>query len=191
MAEQPEIIRIPESALEEFYAVEQMNWSGGISLETILAWVNQVAARFRPDGIGETSRASAEFTARTFRHYQTLGCIDVPDKVGRQAVYGFRHYVQALLLRKLVWERIPSEKIIAIMTGRSTAALKHLLFSGIEIVARQPDGNSPTHNTPELWKRIEVVPGVELHIRGDLAKPKPIDLEKWLNQLESALRKNL
>lgn len=192
MAEQPLIIRIPESALDEFNAVEAMDWSEGITLESMLDWVNYVAARFRPDEIGDSSRASAEFSARTFRHHQTLGCIDAPTKAGRQAVYGFRHYVQALLLRKFIWERIPSERIIDIMRARSTAELKHLLFRGIEIVSRPPD--DPTEAPPsssEIWKRIGVIPGLELHLRSDLKKPRPGDLDGLLALIESALLKNL
>ncbi len=171
-----------------------MDWSEGITLLELLEWINGVAARFRPDEIGADSRASQEFSPRTFRHYQTLGCIDAPERVGKQAVYRFRHYVQALLLRKLLWERVPSERIAALMAGRSTAETKRLLFDGIEIVARQSDaagGSSSTSATAEPWKRIGIAPGIELHLRGDLRKPKPAELKQWLALLETALRKNL
>ncbi len=43
----------------------------------------------------------------------------------------------------------------------------------------------------ERWKRIRVTPGVELHLRGDLPKPRPAELKKLLAHLETALRKNL
>ena len=186
-------IRIPASAIREFEEVERMDWSEGISLIELLEWINGVAARFRPDEIGVTSRASQEFSPRTFRHYQTLGCIDAPERAGKQAVYRFRHYVQALLLRKLIWERVPSEKITSLMAGRSTAETKQLLFEGIEIVARKSrDGESPTaSSTGEAWKRIGVAPGIEIHLRGDLPKPKPTELKQIIARLETALRKNL
>ena len=41
----------------------------------------------------------------------------------------------------------------------------------------------------ETWKRIVVVPGVELHLRGDL--PRPREMEELLVKLETALRKGL
>src|SRR5688572_2316521 len=159
-------IRIPESALREFHAVEQMDWSAGVTLPELLNWINGVTARFRPDDIGADSRVGEEFTPRTFRHYQTLGCIDAPDRAGRHAVYRFRQYVQALLLRKLTWERLPSERLAEIISGRTTAELKRLLFEGIEIVPRQAVGPRQSQ-APETatWKRITVVPGVELHLR--------------------------
>ena len=186
-------IRIPASAMREFDDVERMDWSEGISLIELLEWINAVAARFRPDEIGVTSRASHEFSPRTFRHYQTLGCIDAPERAGKQAVYRFRHYVQALLLRKLIWERVPSEKITALMAGRSTAETKQLLFEGIEIVARKSKGgeSATASTTGEAWKRIGIAPGIELHLRGDLPKPKPAELNQIIARLETALRKNL
>jgi DNA-binding transcriptional MerR regulator len=187
-------IRIPASAIREFEEVEHMDWSHGISLSGLLEWINAVAARFRPDEIGVDSRASQEFSPRTFRHYQTLGCIDPPERAGKQAVYRFRHYVQALLLRKLLWERVPSEKIAALMADRSTAETKQLLFEGIEIVARKSSpvsGTSTAVADGETWKRIGVVPGIELHLRGDMPKPKPAALQQIIDLLETALRKNL
>ena len=186
-------IQIPGSALREFAEVERMDWSSGVSLTDLLDWINSVAARFRPDEIRLDSRAGMEFTARTFRHYQTLGCIDAPERAGKQVVYRFRHYVQALLLRKLLWERLPSEKIATLMAGRGTAELKRLLFDGIEVVARQPDGTTGAATDPEhaeSWKRVVVAPGVELHLRADLPTPKPAELTRLLALLETALRRN-
>jgi DNA-binding transcriptional MerR regulator len=194
MSKEHPAIRIPASAVREFEQVEGMDWSEGLSLPALLEWINEVTARFRPDEIGADSRASQEFSPRTFRHYQTLGCIDAPERSGKQAVYRFRHYVQALLLRKLLWERVPSEKIAVLMAGRSTAETKQLLFDGIEIVARQAGavgGASAAQAMGEVWKRIGIAPGIELHLRGDLRKPKPAELKQILTYLENALRKNL
>ena len=182
-------IRIPESAVLEFEEVEAMDWSEGLPLMELLEWVNQVAARFRPSDIGRDSRASGEFSARSFRHYQTLGCIDAPERAGKGVRYRFRHYVQALLLRKLLWERVPSERITELMAGRSTAETKQLLFEGIEIVVRH--GEAADAEEVERWKRIRVTAGVELHLRHDLPKPRPKELKKLLAHLETALRKNL
>lgn len=193
MSQKRPFIRIPASAVREFEEVERMDWSEGVSLDELLDWINEVAARFRPDEIGADSRASQEFSIRTFRHYQTLGCIDAPERAGKQVVYRFRHYVQALLLRKLLWERVPSEKIAALMAGRSTTETKQLLFDGIEIIARQSSssGQSSSPAAAEKWKRIGIAPGVELHLRGDQPKPKPAELKQWLALLETALRKNI
>ena len=190
------VIRIPASALREFEQMEKADWSAGIALEELLVWINGVAARFRPEEIGADSRASEELGVRTFRHYQTLGCIDAPERDGRRAVYGFRQYVQALLLRKLIWERVPSERIAELMAGRSTEELKRLLFEGIEITARA--GGESRRSVAqggggvvggEVWKRVAVVPGMELHLRADFSRRS--DLRELLLRIEAVLRQNL
>ena len=184
-------IRIPESAIREFDGVERMDWSEGVTLPALLGWINGVAARFMPSDVGADSRAGEQFTPRTFRHYQTLGCIDAPERVGKRAVYRFRQYVQALLLRKLIWERLPSERFAPIMSGRSTADLKRLLFEGIEVVPRHVEAaRTSKGDETATWKRISVVPGVELHIRTDLATPRPREMKEWLDRVEAALRKH-
>lgn len=197
MSSQHASIRIPESAATEFNQVEEMDWSDGVGLEELLGWINEVAERFRPQRIGEASRSSRQLTSRTFRHYQTLGCIDAPVRVGRRVVYGFRHYVQALLLRRLIWEGVPSDRIATAMAGRSTADTKRLLFDGIEIVAKPRQdagsgmpGDPSDRATAEPWRRIVVRPGVELHLHADLPKPKPAELSRLISDLESAVRKN-
>lgn len=185
-------IRIPHSAVREFEAVERMDWTPGVTLAELLNWINSVAARYRPPEIGAQSRASREFTPRTFRHYQTLGCIDAPERVGQRVVYRFRQYVQALLLRKLIWERLPAERIATIMQGRSTDDLKRLLFEGIEVGVRNVERplTSPSASD-EIWRRVAVVPGLELHIRADLSKPRPQEMNDLLTRLETALRRAL
>jgi len=186
------VIRIPASAIRELESVEEMDWSEGLSLDEMLGWVNDVAARFRPPEIGDDSRSSREFSARTFRHYQTLGCIDAPERVGRSAVYRFRHYLQALLLRKLLWERLPSDKIAALMKDRATADLKQLLLQGIEVVAagRSRAKKEPAQAADETWKRITITPGIELHLRSGHPKPTAAEIPQILKHIESTLRKS-
>jgi hypothetical protein len=64
-----------------------------------------------------------------------------------------------------------------------------MFIGGIEMVARS-DGGSVGANSAETW-RVRVAPGVELHLRDDLPKPKPAELKKLVAGLERALRRNL
>ena len=73
-------------------------------------------------------RVSRVFTPRSFRHYQTLGCIDPPERAGKQAVYGFRHFAQALLVRRLLAERVPAKRMAGLMAGWSTEEKEGMLF---------------------------------------------------------------
>jgi DNA-binding transcriptional MerR regulator len=189
MSQTKPIFRIPESALLEFKQVEAMDWSEGLRLPDLIGWVNTVAERFRPAGMGEGTRASAEFSERTFRHYQTLGCIDAPERDGKQVVYRFRQYVQALLLRRLLWENLPSAAIATVMAGRSTGELKNLLLEGIEILPRSSSKSTgrPVEAGSETWRRIAIAPGVELHLRDGLKRPDEKRLRQWLKRLEDLL----
>jgi len=183
-------IRIPESALRELEEVEAMDWTGGLGLQDLINCVNYVAERFRPDSVNEGARSSAEFSPRSFRHYQTMGCIDAPERAGKSVVYGFKHYLQGLVIRKLLWEKVPSEQILTIMAGRDTGELKRLLLEGIEIVAaggdEKADSRSPDAGT---WKRIVLAPGVELHLETSSSR-RPLSKEE-VEEILGKLRERL
>jgi hypothetical protein len=188
--------RLSTAAMRAFEIIENADWSEGVPLADLLGRVNRVASQFLPDGNGGDSRVSRVFSSRSFRHYQTLGCIDAPERVGKEAAYGFRHFVQGLLVRRLLWERLPSERIVTLMAGRCTAETKRMLFEGIEISARPVGGKAVLTKAIEagpfgIWKRIPVLTGIELHVRQDLPKPKPAELRRIIAALETALRKNL
>lgn len=186
-------ISLPEAAIAQFDSVENSDWSEGVGLEELVDWINWVADRFRPEEIGDSTRSSQEFTTRSFRHYQTLGCIDKPERVGRKGVYRFRQYLQALLIRKLLWERVPSAQIVALMDGRSNEELKRLLFEGIKIVPGQgretESSHSPALALPESWSRIELNPGVELHLKGDRPSLKNNEIEALLDRIRGILNR--
>lgn len=191
-------IRLPSSVIRELEKVEALDFSE--NLPGLLKWVNAVVSAYVPevDEAG-SGRVSPAFTPRSFRHYQTLGCIDPPQKLGKEARYGFRHYLQALLIRKLLWERVPAERIRALLDSRTNADYKAMLFCGVELVAKAAAHTSTatagipgeTLPTPAAWMRVAIAPGVELHLREHTKRPKPAELKQWISLLETALRKNL
>jgi DNA-binding transcriptional MerR regulator len=184
-------IQLPDSVVRELEEVEALDFSVG--LDELVEWVNGVVAHYAPEAEqGGSGRVSPAFTARSFRHYQTLGCIDPPQKDGRMARYGFRHYLQALLIRKLLWDRVPAERIRDLLDARSTAEYKELLFRGVRLVARSPAGTGADEMPPAAaWTRVPIVPGVELHLREHTSRPKPAELKQWMQAIEQAIRKTL
>ena len=182
-------IRISQEAAFEFEVVERSDWSEGVSLESLVQWINWVAERFRPEEIGNSSRSSEEFTVRSFRHYQTLGCIDSPTRAGRSARYHFRHYLQALLIRKLIWERVSSAQIARMMEGRSSEELKRLLFDGIEIVSSDgtPLSTDHSHQAAERWTRQPLTTGVEIHLMESRPKLEPKEVARVLEKIRALL----
>ncbi|MEX2580599.1 MAG: MerR family transcriptional regulator [Verrucomicrobiales bacterium] len=183
---------LPPEALQEYHKIADCDWETGVPLTGLLERTNRVAVHLAPEGEGRDSRVSRTFTERSFRHYATLGCIDPPEKEGRSSVYRFRHLVQALLVRKLLWQRVPSEQIASVMSGRGTEELKRMLLEGIELVARGGgDRNrqeSPAPGMAETWRRVQLRPGVELHVRGDLPRLRQAELRRLLERVEIALK---
>ena len=183
---------LPDRALREYQKIAKFDWKGGVPLTELLKLINRVAWHIAPEENGQHSRVKRLYTDRSFRHYQTLGCIDPPEKEGRQASYQFRHFVQALLVRKLLWERVPSEQIVVVMSGRGTEETERMLRGGIEMVGRGGEDRngqeSPASGMVETWRRVQVVPGVELHLRDGLKKLRAADLKNLLAALEKALR---
>ena len=179
----PSKIKLPTSALTELEMVEHLDWEEGVSLSGLIDWINQVVALYRPDQTD--SRSSPNFTPRSFRHYQTLGCIDSPTRVGKEARYSFRHYLQALLVRKLLWERVPSEQIAILLRAKTNEDYKRLLLQGVEIVRCE---EVATSGRSETWTRSSILPGIELHLREDEIPRNPTEIQEALELIERVLR---
>ncbi len=173
-------------------------WGEGVSLDELLARVNLVASKLLPAAEERDLRISPTLVPRTFRHYVTLGCIDVGRRIGRRVVYDHRHFLQALLLRRLLSERVPARRMPELMSGRSNEETEKMLLGGVEMVVRPGAGSMNAENSGttfpglvESWARVIVAPGIELHLREDLPKPKPTALRELLARLETALRRHL
>jgi DNA-binding transcriptional MerR regulator len=195
--------KLPPAAHLEFTKVSQADWQGSVPLAELLDRVNRVAATMTGDddrAKSTASRVKPTFTERSFRHYQTLGCIDAPDKRGRLASYGFRHFLQALLVRRLLSERVPAEQIATLLTGCGTEELERMLLGGVEIVARAGGGGGEAElsgsvaELVEIWNRVRLAPGLELHLSlTKLSQYKPEDFRRLRAQamarLKDALRR--
>lgn len=183
---------LPSAARRAFDKAAKLDWKPGVPLPELLDRVNRVALVFAGGGEGGAGRVKKTFTERSFRHYQTLGCIDAPEKDGRRTSYGLRHFLQALLVRKLLWDRVPAERIGAIMSGRGSEELERMLLGGVEIVARVGGTGGPPEDVAvreEEWKRLDIAPGVELHLRDGVPRGSPRWRKMVIERLEAALRR--
>jgi len=192
------LMEATKTGLREFERVAAKGWDEGVSLDELLARVNRVAAKLLPATDERDARISPTLVPRTFRHYVTLGCIDPGQRVGRRAVYGYRQFIQALLVRRLLADGVSAERIASLVAGKSLEETKRMLLGGVEFVARSegtkaldPIAATVAFDTEERWIRTLLAPGIELHISCDLPKPKPAALKELLVNLETALRKNL
>lgn len=114
--------------------------------------------------VGELARLGG-VSRRTVRYYVQEGLVPPPRGLGRAATYG-RAHLERLLRVKELQER-----------GLTLEEVRRELEPG-----RGKQRASPTATRPARshWTRIELLPGVELHIsNGSVAPSKLEELSHW------------
>jgi DNA-binding transcriptional MerR regulator len=132
---------------------------------------------------------------RTIRYYLAEGLIQTPEeRQGTASVFSYLNLLQLLTVKKLQAEHLPIRKIRELVAGKGEQELETLLGvrgpSGKKTEAKRylesllaPAPSAP----PELaaappppqqldasaasWQRVEIEPGLELHIRSDYSPP--------------------
>jgi len=135
---------------------------------------------------------------RTIRYYMAEGLIQTPEeKQGTASVFGYVNLLQLLTVKKLQAEHLPIRKIRELVAGKSeqeleimlgvrgTAGRKNeakqylemLLASAPSQPPREAAAPPPAAAPPAAasqshsWQRVEIEPGLELHIRSDYSPP--------------------
>ncbi|MBD1835198.1 MerR family transcriptional regulator [Cyanobacteria bacterium FACHB-472] len=177
----------------EQLAKNQPSWS----LEEFVQITNNLLPQFLPAQKGNT-RVREEVTPRLIRHYTTLGMLDEPLKDGRYAVYTYRHLLQILVVRRLLAEGFGANAIDQLATQRDNTELENLLAGGVQLSVttanpalaylqqiqnqRSSVSVSPAMPAPTIrqanpkteattWIRLEILPGLEIHVRDDFSYP--------------------
>lgn len=180
---------LPPEALRVIEKEAQREWGEGEPLVGLLARVNKVAELITPQPGEGSAKVKPHFTERSLRHYQTLGAIDPPAKAGRVGLYGYRHLLQALLVRKLLWQRIPADRISDILADRSNTSLNELLVgAGASVDEALVESNRGRVDLVETWYRIRLAPGVELLLEASAPKPGRTQLGGILEAAERQIR---
>jgi DNA-binding transcriptional MerR regulator len=109
-------------------------------------------------GAAPDARVSPAPDARTVRYYTTLGLLDRPDIVGRQARYGQRHVLQLLAIKGLQVRSLPLAEIQERLYGRSDAELEAL----IEALGREAAGTPAPAIVATRVRELIVEPGLRL-----------------------------
>ncbi len=130
---------------------------------------------------------------RTIRYYLAEGLIQTPEeKQGTASVFGYLNLLQLLTVKKLQAEHLPIRKIRELVAGKSEQELETLLGvrgpSGkkteakrsLESLLSSAPAPSPVETAapppqdfaaPHSWQRVEIEPGLELHVRSDYSPP--------------------
>ena len=145
------------------------------------------------------------------------------EKQGTASLFGYLNLLQLLTVKKLQAEHLPIRKIRELVAGKSEQELEMLLGVGslaakknrdtdakryLESLLTPESGPLPKHaaapqaltspppqqfNQSASWQRVEIEPGLELHIRSDYSPPATTGktrslLEKAIHRLRSLRR---
>jgi DNA-binding transcriptional MerR regulator len=103
-------------------------------------------------------RVAAAPDARTVRYYGTLGLVDRPSIVEREARYGRRHVLQLVAVKALQARGLPLAEIQARLYGRSNSELETLLS------AVQQERPRPAGIRALRWREVTVEPGLKVMV---------------------------
>lgn len=150
---------------------------------------------------------------RTIRYYMAEGLVQTPEeRQGTASVFGYLNLLQLLTVKKLQAEHLPIRKIRELVAGKNEQELESMLgvrgVSGRKTEAKRylealiasapsqplretaaaspptaPQAAAQTHS----WQRVEIEPGLELHVRSDYAPPPTSARTKSL--LEKAIHR--
>ncbi|MBK1829917.1 MerR family transcriptional regulator [Verrucomicrobiaceae bacterium R5-34] len=162
--------------------------------------VNEIAERYLPPGDPADGRVTSEFNRRTVRHYQSRTIIDPPEKEGREARYRYRHVLQAVLTRVLLADGFRVPMIRDMLEEKTNAEYEALLEMGprkARKMAREHRGEGrergcrsrESSNERQVFVRLEIEPGIEIHIARDATTPRSRDEgEELREKISIALR---
>ncbi|MBI4853333.1 MAG: MerR family transcriptional regulator [Acidobacteria bacterium] len=107
----------------------------------------------------QDNRVSAAPDARTIRYYTTLGLLERPSIIGRQAYYGYRHLLQIVAIKALQGLSLPLSEIQAKLYGRSNQELTAILSAISQNHAKKPIEVRLLH-----WQEVTIEPGLKIMV---------------------------
>jgi DNA-binding transcriptional MerR regulator len=131
-----------------------------LSLDDVVAAVERLLQDAGVDDRKPDRRVSPVPDARTVRYYTTLGLVDRPRIVDREARYGQRHVLQLAAIKRMQADGARLADVQRSLYGRSDAELQALLAT-----AAAPRRESRAQ--PVEWREVEVMPGLRLLAQAD------------------------
>lgn len=120
---------------------------------------------------------------RTVRYYVQEGLLPAPLGLGRGNHYGRAHLEQLLRVKALQEAGLSLDEIKAtVVPGEAVAILAAAAPRSVVSGAVSRAVSSADPLPRELWRRVTLAPGVELHVSNDVRLPPPgklSDLAAW------------
>ena len=111
-----------------------------------------------------------ELPSRRVRYYIEMGIVDRPDGLNKGARYTTRHVEQLLSVKK--WQA----------AGLSLERIRELLHGDVDELP--PKKQAP--GQVEVWSRLLVAPGIELHVEAGVSGLKPEELRDFFRKVSAA-----
>lgn len=132
-------------------------------------------------------RVSAAPDGRTIRYYTTLGLLEKPKVISRQAFYGKRHVLQILAIKSLQGLSLPLGEIQARLYGKSEKELEAILESISNKLKTEQTARAEFH--PLVWREVMIEPGFKIMIEDQWRLSDEESLTKRIQSALSALVK--
>jgi DNA-binding transcriptional MerR regulator len=156
--------------------------SSDLSLDAVVGQVQQVLQRLGIDDRTVDGRVAPVPDARTVRYYTTLGLVDRPRIVDREARYGPRHVLQLAAVKRLQADGVRLAEVQARLYGRSDAELRSLLATAKASAPARP-ASAPE---PTVWREVPIAPGLRILAQADWSTEGSDD-EDLMKRVRAAL----
>ena len=124
-------------------------------------------------GIAELAELGGT-TRRTVRYYIQEGLVPAPLGVGRGKHYAGEHLERLLRLKSLQENGLTLEQIRRELAGTGREGMAER--APRQVVARSP------------WTRVEILPGLEMHVSGRYRLPAPGRLQELVDWCQRSFR---
>ena len=135
-----------------------MNEAAGLSLEDLAREVDRLLREKALHEAQGDGRVASAPDGRTVRYYGTLGLVDRPRIVDREARYGPRHVLQLVAIKALQAGGMPLAEVQKTLYGRSNSELESLLNTVTIAPSRTPALRSVR------WRELTIEPGFKLMV---------------------------
>lgn len=156
-----------------------------MSLEELAAELQRTLAERNLIDAQADGRVGAAPDARTVRYYGTLGLVDRPSLVEREARYNRRHLLQLTAIKALQAQGLALSEIQRRLYGNSNSELENLLSS---VAAQRP--RRPAVQ-PIRWREVTLEPGLKILVEDNWSpRLSTAALEERFREALSALAIN-
>ncbi len=160
-------------------------------LEEFTEIANQLLPEYLPTSKSHQQDPTNPINSRLVRYYTSQGLLDDPQRQGKYAIYTYRHLLQLLAVRRLMSEGIAISAIGQITAQKNNTELENYLKGDIKLEVNpalafleslKTRENIQPSATKSSWFHLEIISGLEVHLRSDFKYPENPYQQKVLKE---------